>query len=268
MKTAFLTTIFSTEEQYLYDFFDSLQNQTNTNFDVVVINDGYKDFEKIKTAYKQSLNILEYQYSNTPAKNREYGINYCIENCYDVLVFGDIDDFFAENRVEKSIEFLAWNDIVVNDLSLFDQDGVYEKMYISKRIENRTHINVDFIKDKNIFGLSNTAILLKDIKKIEISDDLIAADWYLFTLFLLKNKKAIFTNETETFYRQHKDNIVGMKKLSKEALQRGIDVKSKHYRQFANVTNFFDKELLRVENKNMSFDNKKEIKNPLWWELI
>ena len=73
MKTAFLTTIFTMNKQYLYDFFDSLKNQTYQNFDVIVVNDGYKDFEKIKTLYNEKLNIIELQHSNTPAKNREHG---------------------------------------------------------------------------------------------------------------------------------------------------------------------------------------------------
>jgi len=83
MKIAFFTTIFTMNEHYLYDFFNSLRNQTYQKFDIIVVNDGYKNFEKIKTLYSKTLNIIELQYSNTPVKNREYGINYCIDNNYD-----------------------------------------------------------------------------------------------------------------------------------------------------------------------------------------
>ena len=107
--------------------FSSLKNQTYKNFDIIVVNDGNKDFEEIITLYDLKLNIIELQNSNTPAKNREYGINYCIDNKYDVLIFGDSDDYFKSNRVEKSLHFLKEADIVVNDLSLFDKNSVYEK---------------------------------------------------------------------------------------------------------------------------------------------
>lgn len=266
MKTAFLTTIFPMNEQYLYDFFDSLKNQICQNFDVIVVNDGYKEFEEIKSAYNQALNIIELQYSNAPAKNREHGINYCIDSGYDVLVFGDSDDYFEENRVQKSLELLKENDIIVNDLSLFDESGVYEEKYLSHRLENLEIVNFEFIKDKNIFGLSNTAIKLKDISKVTIPDDLIAVDWYIFSILLLKNKKAIFTNETVSYYRQHQQNTVGLKKIDKESFEKGIDVKQKHYEALNQTNEQFDSELDRLST--LKFCDVKQIKHPLWWELI
>ena len=77
-KVSFLTTVYPMNEKYLYDFFNSLKNQTCQNFDLVVINDGYKKFDKIKNDHNQNLNIIEIPCSSTPAKNREYGINYCM----------------------------------------------------------------------------------------------------------------------------------------------------------------------------------------------
>ncbi len=56
-------------KQYLHDFFESLKNQANQNFDVIVVNGGNKDFEKIKKLYNKKLNIIELQYSGTPEKN-------------------------------------------------------------------------------------------------------------------------------------------------------------------------------------------------------
>lgn len=211
MKTAFLTTIFKMNKQYLYDFFSSLKNQTYKNFDIIVVNDGNKDFEEIITLYDLKLNIIELQNSNTPAKNREYGINYCIDNKYDVLIFGDSDDYFKSNRVEKSLHFLKEADIVVNDLSLFDKNSVYEKKYLSHRLKNLEVVHSKFIKDKNIFGLSNTAIKLKKIKKVTFNNKIIAIDWYFFKKILKQGLKAIFINETETFYRQYKQNQIGLR---------------------------------------------------------
>jgi len=208
-KVAFLTTIFPIKEQYLYDFFDSLISQTYNKFDIIVVNDGYKDFEKIINKY-QELNIIELTYQNSIAKNREYGINYVIEQKYDVLIFGDSDDYFSQNRVEKSLELLEKYDIVVNDLSLFNDKSVYTKRYISNRIKNNTTIKYDFIKDKNIFGLSNTALNIKILEKVSFKHDLVAVDWFLYKELLKSNNRAIFTNEVETFYRQHEDNILGL----------------------------------------------------------
>ena len=209
-KVSFLTTVFPKNEKYLYDFFNSLKNQTYQNFDIVVINDGYKKFDKIKDDYSQNLNIIEVRYSNTPAKNKEYGINYCIDQKYDVLIFGDSDDYFQNNRVKKSLEFLNEADVVVNDLSLFNKNGVFKKNYMSHRINNLDIIDIEFIKDKNIFGMSNTAVKLKNLPKVLFDDKIIAVDWYFFKRLLEKGSKAIFTNEIITYYRQHEKNTIGL----------------------------------------------------------
>ncbi len=265
-KVAFLTTIFPMNEQYLYDFFDSLENQTYKNFDIIVVNDGYKNFEVIKAKYSLNLKIIELLYSSSPAKNREYGINYCIDEKYNVLIFGDSDDYFYSNRVEKSLELLKNNDIVVNDLSLFDQNGIYEENYLSHRLENLEIVHFEFIKNKNIFGLSNTAINLSYVNKITIPDDLIAVDWYIFSIFLMSGKKAIFTNETISFYRQHQHNIVGLKNMDEVSFENGIKVKQKHYKALNQIDTQFDLELNRLDSLN--FCERKDFNNPFWWELI
>ena len=179
-KVSFLTTVYPMNEKYLYDFFDSLKNQTYQNFDVIAVNDGYKKFDKIKNDYSKNLNIIEIPYSSTPAKNKEYGINYCIDQKYDFLIFGDSDDYFQNNRVKKSLEFLKKSDVVVNDLSLFNKNGMFKENYISHRINNLDIIDVDFIKDKNIFGMSNTAIKLKNLSKVFFDDKIVSVDWFFF----------------------------------------------------------------------------------------
>lgn len=209
-QIAFLTTIFETDESYLDDFFGSLSNQTYKNFDVIVVNDGYSKFSNLKIKF-DSLSVIELPFNGTPVKNREHGINFCIKNGYNYLVLGDCDDYFSENRIEKSISLLEGFDIVVNDLSLFNKNGVYEKLYFSNRIKNNSEIGFDFIKNKNIFGLSNTAINLSLMSEISFPEDEKIVDWYFFKNLLKEGKTSIFTNEIVTFYRQHENNFVGLK---------------------------------------------------------
>ena len=211
-NVAFLTTIFPMKEQFLIDFFDSLNRQTYDKFDVVVVNDGYDNFYDVKMKY-QNLSIVELPYSDTPAKNREYGINYCIDNKYDILIFGDSDDYFSDNRITKSIKLLSSHDIVVNDLTTFDKTGILHDKYISNRIENNLIINYNFIKDKNIFGMTNTAINLNILNKVKFDDSLIAVDWFMFKDLLKLGHKAIFTNEIISYYRQHFDNTIGLREV-------------------------------------------------------
>jgi formyltetrahydrofolate synthetase len=135
-------------------------------------------------------------------------------------------------------------------------------MYLSKRINNYKEINLEFIINKNIFGLSNTAIKLKNLKKFNLPNNLIALDWYIFSKLLVEGKKAIFTNKTITFYRQHKNNIIGMKKMNNKLLKKILKVKKKHYRAISKISNYFKIKLNKLKNQ----ENNKKIDYPVWWE--
>ena len=208
-KIAFFSTIFLENKKYIPDFFNSVVDQTYSLFDVVIVNDGYDEQEQLIEQYS-SLNIVILEAGKNPIENREKGINYCIEQGYDILIFGDSDDYFSRNRVEKSIELLSKYSIVVNDLNLFDGSGVYECKYISNRLTNYTEINYDFIENKNIFGLSNTALNINILGLVKFNKETIALDWVLYKNLLKNGNTAIFTNETTTYYRQYDKNLLGL----------------------------------------------------------
>jgi len=272
---AFLTTIFPTNENYLYDFFNSLNRQTFKDFDVVVVNDNYKNFSKIKDKFSD-LNIKELKYSDTPLRNREHGINFILDNNYDIVIFGDSDDYFSFNRVEVIIEKLIHYDIIVNDLSVFNEKRIYKKKYLSHRIKNNTEITIDFVKDKNIFGMSNTALRVKSLGNIIYDSELIALDWYIFSLALLKSGVALFTNETQTFYRQYDENTVGIGKLNKGIILKGISVKLKQYELLSIEDSQFKAYYNEMtilsnvikNNKMLDMVMSQKISYPLWWEEV
>jgi len=272
---AFLTTIFPMKEDYLYDFFNSLNRQTFKDFDVVVVNDNYKNFSKIKDKFSD-LNIKELKYSDTPLRNREHGINFILDNNYDIVIFGDSDDYFSFNRVEVIIEKLIHYDIIVNDLSVFNEKRIYKKKYLSHRIKNNTEITIDFVKDKNIFGMSNTALRVKSLGNIIYDSELIALDWYIFSLALLKSGVALFTNETQTFYRQYDENTVGIGKLNKGIILKGISVKLKQYELLSIEDSQFKAYYNEMtilsnvikNNKMLDMVMSQKISYPLWWEEV
>ena len=274
-QIAFLTTIFPMKEEYLYDFFNSLNNQTFKDFDLVVLNDNYPNFDLIRKQFK-SLRIKEIMVSDTPLRNRQYGLDFVKASNYDIIIFGDSDDYFSRNRVEVTVKKLKSYDMVVNDLSVFNADGVYEEKYFSNRIKNNAEITIEVIKDKNIFGMSNTALRVKHMGNIFYDPELIALDWYIFSLALLNSGLAIFTNEAETFYRQHDKNTVGIGRLNKETFRRGVGIKLKHYELLSREYKQFRsllKEMHTLNKKVRSFGvSDTSLKGrdpyPFWWEEI
>ena len=267
-KIAFLTTVFPNSESFLLDFLNSLNNQTFKNFDLIVINDGiYSFFEYIKNFPK--LNFIEIKSNNTPAKNREIGINRVIELGYKFIIFGDSDDMFSENRIEKIIEAFEYNDIVINELTIFDN-----KKFIKNFISENTvsHIKpLNYILDSNIMGFSNIAINTKLINKpIKFENKIIAVDWYFSTILSITKPRIKFLKNVNTYYRQHNNNIIGMSLLlNDEKLNLGIRVKKNHYKalmkyfkknRFNNLGNIYAKkylEIIKLENELQSINFKK-----------
>lgn len=281
-NVAFLTTIYPMPEHYLIRFFESLAAQDQTNWDLVIVNDGYSHVDQLLSRYAQ-LNVTVLNGVNNIVKNREIGINHILSVNYEIVIFGDADDYFSNNRISKSMELLAKNDIVVNDLSSVDETGlILDECIFSYRLENRNEINFEFIRDKNIFGLSNTAIKTELLKNIHFNTTVIALDWYIFSQVLFNHKtKAIFTNESITWYRQHAANIAGVNQNSKEKIKKDISVKKLHYQALSALNDKFRKEALAFQEleqnmkKNENELNQYIIKinqlcpKPIfWWENI
>jgi len=281
-KAVFFTVVYPGVERYFDDFLLSLDQQSKKNFDLYIFNDGLSSLEDYLIPYQKNLNYTMVNVTVDPVKIREQGINLLIDRGYEYIIFGDSDDFFSSNRIKKSIELLDHYDVVVNELSLTNRDGkVIEDNYLSNRLKDGQSIKCPYIREKNIFGLSNTAISTKNLGKVSFPDYVIAVDWLLFSFLLNLGREAIFTSKATTHYRQHASNTVGMRKFSKQGLLRGVQVKSKHYKALAEV----DDQYLLLSDKFEQLDIEinislkaldllyrqiieKDIKNPLWWEQI
>ncbi|GIA47151.1 NeuD/PglB/VioB family sugar acetyltransferase [Vibrio cholerae] len=280
-KTAVLTTIFPINEEYVHDYFKSLVRQTVQGFDVILVNDGFGHLSAFKNLYL-NLNIIELESSGNIAKNREAMCQFALQNQYEVAVFADIDDYFSENRIAHSLELLREYDIVVNDLTAFNKNKELAVQILSSRITDGDEISLDFIRDKNIFGLSNTAIKLLDMDAgtLRFPSELIAVDWFLFTRLLCQSKRAVFTNKAITFYRQHQENTVGIGYVTKDALKQSLKVRGIHYKNMLTINDTFQAEfdsnhkliaqLNQVDEcEKILKMNKTNSTSPLlWWEVI
>lgn len=279
-KIAIFTVVFPKISNYLNDFFLSLTNQTYKNFDLLIINDRLENFKDYKNKYN-SLNIIDINLSLSPAKIREYGLKMLHDRGYDIVIFSDADDFYKENRIEEVLKYFDDYDIVVNDLNIVDNKGkIIENNYLSNRLKNNENIFIDHIKEKNFMGLSNTAIKGDIIDSLIFNDDLVAVDWYIFSCLLIKGYKAIFTNKTSTYYRQHKENTIGINRIKKRFIKKGLSVKDMNYKLLSQIDDRYSSYYETFHNLKLKLANdkllveyinyikSKNINHPLWWEQI
>lgn len=283
-KTVFITTVFPGIESYLPDFFRSIHIQSYQNFDLLVMNDG---LASIKEFLPENFNVHMEMYiprnANNPAAIREEAIEIARNKAYEVVVFGDADDYFQENRVELCLDYLLQEKIIVNELSLVNQEGLLiSENYFSNRLLNKQRIDLGFIENKNIFGLSNSAFKMEILRNYHSDTNVIAFDWFFFTQLLMNSATdALFTNETISYYRQHEQNIIGINEISEKKIKKGILAKKEHYRGLSEKSEYFVKYRCEmdflfnfvdksIENMAiyMEIVKKNSVKFPLWWEDI
>jgi sugar O-acyltransferase (sialic acid O-acetyltransferase NeuD family) len=282
-KVCFLTVVYPGCEPYLNDFIDSLKMQTYSEFDLIVVNDGLRSFDPEVQDFG-GVNVVELSFGGGVAKNREVLIRYALRNGYEIAVFGDVDDYFSECRVEEAVRLLDKYDVVVNDICPVGRDAVGNgsgQGVFSQRLKN-AELSLEFIKDKNVFGMSNTAVRLQKFKGHEfvLHSSLIAVDWLFFSWLLGLGATAVFSTKAKTFYRQHEANTVGVAKLSADNLGYWIKVKKIHYKQLVVLGFGWAQEYLdRLEDLEGQFINETYLHEFLhrnsgddaqkvWWEII
>ena len=149
--------------------------------------------------------------------------------------------------------------------------------------KDEMEITTEYILNGNCLGLSNTSIKADKISELmsEIPDDIIAFDWAFFALCLHAGAKAIFTNNTQTYYRQHGDNIASPCSFSEEQILRGVQVKKNHYQmlsrfyeEYISLLDLFEKLLAQLQSdetlrrKYCQAVRKHAPAMSLWWEPI
>jgi hypothetical protein len=266
---------------FIENFFRSLQNQSDLSFDLIIANDGFGSLKQLLQEFSQ-LNIIELNIQGTPAHIRNKAIEFIYFQKYKYLILGDSDDYFEHNRVEVIKKLLMTHDIIVNDFDLVTQDNrTIKQSYLSNRFNDKYAISINDIINYNFLGLTNTALKTKLLKDLNVSDRIIAYDWFLFSWVILKhNANAVFTNQTKTFYRQHHFSTIGFGEIEikLEEFVARAQLKLVHYEEMAKIDVSYRSIYLRYKESYQEIVEQKEklyqkytrqvenILAPLWWE--
>lgn len=265
-NTLLIGVIYQGVEKYLTDYCKAIEFQDTNDFDILILNDKYRDNFPLDSGRIRIVNIED---KLTPAEIRMLGIKYALENNYKYVVFSDTDDYFSSKRISSSKKKLPKFDFVYNNLILINESGriINESYSNYLKIKKEYNSYLDLV-DRNLFGLSNTAVRVEKLKNLYIPKETIAVDWWIFTLLLLNGCKGGLVEEAKTYYRQSENNFMGFgKKLDEKRLRLGIKCKINHYK---NVKIYCDKNSLGKEEK--IYSNKlaemeklnREIRNPVF----
>lgn len=272
MKTALSTVIYKQAHPYLQDLLTSVDNQSDKDFDLLIINDNYT---------KDELEEVEKQIQNTV-----HGINVHIEDLserklsiagtriemlktakrlgYESLVLVDADDTISSTRMESFIKSFELD----KDRVFFYNKFVTETGEDVFKTLPFTVEDIKPIAQANFLGLSNTGIRIS-----RLSDDFLDSlnegavavfDWYLFSRIIMDIGTGAYVDNASTIYRIYNDNTAG----TTRDLNKEYDVKTTHYNNLAKRYDYFKQlsaKLSKIDKSTLTLSNNHQ---GYWWSDI
>ena len=291
-KIIYATVIYRCDnfDVFIDDYLNSVFNQTNQNFDLLIISDGV-DIAKIKSRVgSHNFNQKNIHYdinfkNHSPLKLRERIIEIAYNLDANYLIFSDFDENVAPNRVEEIIKNIHSYEFVFNDFFIVNNElkPLREKSFFQMRSIPDEIVDWNEVKSFNFIGFGSLAInlALYDYRKLLCPENIKALDWFIVTKVLLEGGKGKKVNRTFANYRQHNNSFVGFDfYLNQERLLQGIEVKENHYRYFSKYNKKYQDfysgildlkkyinrigkdEYIRIVNSKFNTENF------FWWENI
>lgn len=267
MKTVFGSILFDEKKEMMISFFDSLNKQTNQDFDILLINDNapLDNIKQIINTFdniKDKITIIDSE-ENKRYSNRIQLIKESKQRGYDLLIRGDFDDTWSINRVDNYIKSYDTN-------YGFFYNGIVNESYNSVFKDFPKYIN-DYkeIGQYNFIGESSAGINLNNIS-YEFIDSLykgktIVFDWYLFTRMLLNNIPGKYIDDAYTIYRIWENTAAGIPSLTEKEISKELEYKRIHYDLLKDENAYYyDLYTKYNDSNNIKYNH---LDSYYWWNL-
>ena len=208
-------------EKYISEQLDSIINQTDKNWELIIRDDGSKD-ETVTILNKyekkdERIKILRDDKGNLGfLKNFEELLFNAKE---EFVLFSDQDDFWLKNKLEKFVEKIRDLDekvlskpllIHCNSLVCDDKLEIIKEEFIDSKIAKKTNSNIYFFE--YIVQGSTSMVNKKMIKEsLPFLKNVTLHDRYFHLLSQFLGTR-IFIDESLVKYRQHERNAIGASK--------------------------------------------------------
>lgn len=200
-------------EKYIREQIDSILNQKNVDLDIMVRDDGSSDCTtKILNEYQKKGRLKWYTGKNLkPARSFLDLLKKC--GNYDYYAFADQDDYWENDKLERAISKLNKYDsnsgkLYISCLNVVDSNlNFLYKSFIPTKIN---------LKNEMIKNYATGCTMVFDDKLKQITEkyncDYVAMhDSYIYRIALLNKSCVYIDQESRIRYRQHENNVLGMK---------------------------------------------------------
>jgi glycosyltransferase involved in cell wall biosynthesis len=215
-------------EKYIKEQLDSIIKQDYQNITILIRDDGSTDrtVDIIKEYAKQYNNITFYQGHNIGVKKSFFDLVKNSDMTADYFMFSDQDDVWKNNKISGAVEKL---ELMQQDIPL---------LYCGRTTlvnEELVPIKSTIKKYKIIPGFGNALVenictgctmavnrKLIQLVKTHIPEFTVMHDWW-FYLTASCYGKVYYDDETYILYRQHTDNIVGIRSSYREEFKKRLN---------------------------------------------
>lgn len=209
-------------EKYLAQQIKSIQDQTLTDWKLLIRDDGSSD--RTPQIIKEFVDIDSRIVFINENDRENFGV---IKNFYtlvkhevaDFYCFSDQDDYWLADKLEIQIEEAVKHPLdcplmVYMDLKVVDQNlrTIYESMIKSQS----GHANTELIQELSENAVTGGVSLINHAlaERWTRTDRIIMHDWYL-ALLACALGKLVFIDQPGELYRQHENNVLGARTLDK-----------------------------------------------------
>ncbi|MFZ2669780.1 MAG: glycosyltransferase family 2 protein [Streptococcus suis] len=209
-------------QQFLAEQISSIQEQSYTDWTLFIRDDGSSDNTK------EILKDFEHQDSRIHLIDSDKSDNLGVIKSFHKLVnhdradyyfFSDQDDVWLPNKLELSLKeaqnYLADLPLMVYmDLKVVNQD--LEIMTESMVKSQSHHANTELVQELTENTVTGGVAMINHAlaEMWQETDDILMHDWYL-ALLASAFGNLVFIDQPGELYRQHSDNVLGARTLSK-----------------------------------------------------
>lgn len=205
MTLAVYTTIYPGVEAYLLDWYRSLRQQTDQEFQLWIGLDTLTS-ESVQNMLGSDLkaNWVTVTSGATPAQIRQKALAQIVEGCSGVVLV-DSDDVLHPSRVAAARSALQASELAGCALRLIDQQG--RDLGLTFDLPPHLGRPEDVFPRNNVFGFSNSAFRSDLLRRcLPIPAGVVLVDWFLATRAWLLGASMAFDHVPRMDYRQHPTN--------------------------------------------------------------
>tara|TARA_R110000868_G_scaffold246078_1_gene502731 strand:+ start:2204 stop:3088 length:885 start_codon:yes stop_codon:yes gene_type:complete len=216
------------QAQYLPEALQSVLDQTYSDWECIIVNDGSPDDTDI-VAKEWLIKDIRFKYiykeNGGLSSARNAGIEIAIG---DFIQFLDADDYLDPRKLELSINAVlldAANNIIITNFRMFDSAPNQSSSPYCKLNQELFVFETILFKWENTFSIPIHCGLfhISLIKKFRFPENLKAKEDWIMWLFVFQQKvKVFFIDESLSYYRRHEQSMTQNQVLMSDAHNKAI----------------------------------------------